>query len=186
VGSSRSRSDAELLAAAVGDRDAFTAFYRRYERMILAYLRRRAGDPELAADLCAETFAAALVGAVGYRPEHDSAAPWLFGIARNVLNRSLRTERVEVSARMRLGMSERLVLSDADLERVDELASTDGSVLALLADLPAIQRDAVQARIVEELSYGEVARRLQCSELVARQRVSRGISKLRDRLEDQQ
>lgn len=175
-----------MLAASVGDRDAFAAFYRRYERMILAYLRRRAGDPELAADLCAETFAAALVGAVGYRAQHESAAPWLFGIARNVLSTSLRTERVQVSARMRLGMSERLVLSDADLERVDELASTDGSVLALLADLPAVQRDAVQARIVEELSYGEVAMRLQCSELVARQRVSRGISKLRDRLEDQQ
>ena len=74
------RSDAELLAASHGARDAFTEFYRRYEQMILAYFSRRVADPELTADLCAETFAAALIGARGYRPEYETAAPWLFTV----------------------------------------------------------------------------------------------------------
>jgi RNA polymerase sigma factor (sigma-70 family) len=178
-------SDAELLARSVGNREEFTAFYRRYERPVLAYMVRRVGDPQLSADLCAETFAAALVGAGSYVPQQDSAAPWLFGIARNVLASSLRAGRVEAAARVRLGMRDPLVLTDQELERVDELASSEGTVLALLADLPATQRAALAARILDELPYRDVAERLACSELVARQRVSRGLSALRARLEEQ-
>jgi len=82
-------------------------------------------------------------------------------------------------------MRDPLVLTDQELERVDELASSAGTVLALLADLPATQRDALAARIRDELPYRDVAERLACSELVARQRVSRGLSALRARLEEQ-
>ena len=53
-------SDAVLLAGTRADPDAFAAFYRRYERLVLGYLLRRTGDPELAGDLAAEVFAAAL------------------------------------------------------------------------------------------------------------------------------
>jgi RNA polymerase sigma-70 factor (ECF subfamily) len=175
-----------LLARSAGDGEAFTAFYRRYERPILGYLVRRVGDPQLAADLCAETFAGALVGAGSYRADHDSAAPWLFGIARNVLGSSMRAGRVEAQARQRLGMRDSLVLSDDDLDRVEDLASADPSVLGFLADLPAAQREAVEARILEELPFRDVAQRLQCSELVARQRVTRGLSTLRSRMEGRQ
>ena len=80
-------------------------------------------------------------------------------------------------------MREPLVLTDADLERVTEVASDDGLLLALLAELPVPQREALEARVIEELSYPEVAARLKCSELVARQRVSRGLARLRARLE---
>jgi RNA polymerase sigma factor (sigma-70 family) len=183
MGFSADRSDGELLAGCAGDREAFTAFYRRYERVVLAFLNGRVRDPQLAADLCAETFAAALAGAASYRPEYESAAPWLFGIARNVLGSSLRAGRVEARARRRIGMREPLVLTDEDLERVVEIGSGDGVVLALLAELPGGQRRALEARVIEELAYPEVAERLKCSELVARQRVSRGLAMLRARLE---
>lgn len=175
-------SDAELLSCSAGERDAFAGFYRRYERPVLGFFARRVGDPELAADLCAETFAAALAGAGSYRPEQETAAPWLFGIARNVLGSSIRAGRVEASARARVGMLEPLLLTDMDLERVSELASNDGVVLALLTELPVAQREALEARVIEELSYPEVAERLECSELVARQRVSRGLGRLRARM----
>jgi RNA polymerase sigma factor (sigma-70 family) len=178
------RSDAELLALSHGDRVAFTEFYGRYERMILAYFSRRVADPELTADLCAETFAAALIGARGYRPERDTAAPWLFGIARNLLNNSLRKRRIQASARLRLGMREPLLLDDEDLERINQTGS-ETAVVALLETLPIVQRDAVRARILDELSYAEMADRLECSELVARQRVSRGLSRLREQLGDE-
>jgi RNA polymerase sigma factor (sigma-70 family) len=178
------RSDAELLAQCGGDREAFTTFYRRYEAGVLGFLARRVGDPQLAADLCAETFAAALVGASSYRPQYESAAPWLFGIARNVLGASLRAGRVEAGARRRLGMLKPLVLTDEDLERIDETATDGTAVLELMAKLPPPQRAALEARVLDELSYRDVAKRLECSELVARQRVSRALSSLRARLED--
>jgi DNA-directed RNA polymerase specialized sigma24 family protein len=78
------RTDAELLAK--GDAEAFAEFYRRHVRRIAGYLTRAAGDPEVGADLTAETFAAALAGAKRNQPERAAPATWLFGIAANKLS----------------------------------------------------------------------------------------------------
>ena len=51
--------DGALLALVRSEPEAFGMFYRRYERSVLGYFMRRTGDAEVAADLAAETFAAA-------------------------------------------------------------------------------------------------------------------------------
>ncbi|MGH3026091.1 MAG: RNA polymerase sigma factor, partial [Gaiellaceae bacterium] len=91
-------TDAELLDAIKSDPSAFAAFYDRYETAIVGYLLRRTKDAELAADLTAEVFAAALTGAARYRPQNATAAPWLFTIAQHTLARSVRRGRVEARA----------------------------------------------------------------------------------------
>ena len=133
---STSCSDAVLLAGTRADPDAFAAFYRRYERLILGYMLRRTGDPELAADLSAEVFASALRSARRYRPEGPSAVGWLLTIAQRILASSRRRGRVEARARRRVGIREAVVLSGEDLERIEALASLDGQSLALLDGLP--------------------------------------------------
>jgi DNA-directed RNA polymerase specialized sigma24 family protein len=55
-------SDEALPLAARRDADAFGEFYRRHARPLAGYLVRRTADVEAAADLLAETFAAALTG----------------------------------------------------------------------------------------------------------------------------
>ena len=174
-------SDAQLLAAiAHCDDRAFSAFYRRHLRMVVGWYARRT-DPELAADLTAEVFAAVLIGSARYEPIHDSAAGWLLGIARNVLGHSVRRGQVDARARQRLGAAP-LTVEDDDLARVLELADDQASsVRALLASLPADERAAVRARVIEERDYGEIARSLGCSEMVVRKRVSRGLARLRAR-----
>ncbi|WP_053227114.1 RNA polymerase sigma factor [Solirubrobacter soli] len=98
--------DADLLSAAARrDGDAFAAFYRRHESLVLGYLRRRVGEPELAFDLAAETFAAALLSAGRYRGSEGPATAWLLGIAHNKLLESLRRGRVEAAARRKLRSS---------------------------------------------------------------------------------
>jgi RNA polymerase sigma factor (sigma-70 family) len=134
----------------------------------------------VAADLTAETFAAALRSRATHDPARGDARGWLFGIARNVLASSLRRGQVEDDARRRLGM-ERLVLDDAALARIEELHGAPA--LAALDELPPDQRVAVAGRVVEERSYEELAALLRCSESVVRQRVSRGLRTLRTRLE---
>jgi len=62
-----SGEDADLLCAAVADPAAFARFYRRHVRGVIAFFHRRTGDAETAADLTAETFAAALVARRRYR-----------------------------------------------------------------------------------------------------------------------
>lgn len=178
-------SDSELLAASRSNPDAFAAFYDRYERSVVGYFARRTGDPEVAADLTAEVFAAALGASHRYRPENPSAAGWLFAIAHNKLLKSLRRGRVEVEARRRLGIDEPIEFAAAELEKVESAAGSGSWVIELLNRLPALQRDAIRARIVDERSYPDIAGELQTSELVIRQRVSRGLSKLRAELKEQ-
>jgi RNA polymerase sigma factor (sigma-70 family) len=177
--------DAQLLAAtARGDADAFAMFYRRHLDVVIAFALRATGDRELAADLTAEVFAVALASSRRYQPLHATAAPWLIGIAHNKLRESRRRGRVQDAVRRRLQIAP-LALYDEDLQRVDELAAAgDGRVLAAVEQLPPSERDAVRARIVDERDYGELAAELRCSESVVRQRVSRGLARMRRRLSE--
>jgi RNA polymerase sigma factor (sigma-70 family) len=181
-------SDGELLAAVVaGDGQAFATFYRRHLPCVVGFLLRETGDREVTADLTAEVFAAVFLVARRFRPRGaGSARPWVLGIARNKLLESRRHGRVEDRARRRLGFEPEL-LDDDDLARVDELAAGPGNaVLELVEELPDRQREAVRARVLEDREYGEIARKLNCSELVARQSVSRGLSRLRDRMTERE
>jgi RNA polymerase sigma-70 factor (ECF subfamily) len=105
------------------------------------------------------------------------------GIARNKLRESRRRHRIENSARRRVGL-DRVELTDADLERIDELISLEAGVVALFDSLPPALREAVGQRVIEERSYEEIAEQLSCSESVVRQRVSRGLRSLRSQLEE--
>jgi RNA polymerase sigma factor (sigma-70 family) len=175
--------DDELLARFTeGDAEAFITFYRRHLAAILGFFLRRTRDPELTADLTAEVFAAALLAAKRYRPGERPALAWLYGIAAHKLADSRRRGRVEDEARRRLALAP-LTLDDDDLARVEQTADT-GAAERALAALPPSQRDAVLARVVEELPYAEIADRMRCSELVVRQRVSRGLRTLRRQVGD--
>ena len=176
-------SDERLLAAiAARDGDAFGVFFRRHLSPTVGYLLRETRDREVAADLAAEVFSAVLLSAKRYRPERDTAAPWVLAIARNVLGASRRRWRVEDRARRRLGF-EPIELDDYDLQRTEELADQRGGVLALVELLPDDERDAVRARVIDERGYGEIAAEMRCSELVVRKRVSRGLGRLRKQVE---
>jgi len=176
-------SDEELLEIGLGDAEALGVLYDRYEDPMLAFFRRATGRADLAADLTAEVFAAAL-GSIGrFRPDLGSVRSWLFGIARHELAQMWRRRRVETEARRRMGM-EPLMLGDEELRRIDELACGGEASLRLLAELPGEQREAVRGRVIDERDYAELAAELRCSEMVVRQRVSRGLRALRARMGD--
>ena len=178
MGDAESRDQELLRRIAGGDEQAFADFYRNHLDGVVAFFRRRVPDGELAFDLAAETFAAVVSSAHAYEGDGPAVA-WLYGIARNKLRESLRRGRVEAGARERLGMS-RIALDDRDLERVEERAGAGGHQLdEQLAALPEPIRRALLARLVEERSYTDIAAELQCSEQVARQRVHRGLTRLR-------
>ena len=65
-----SPTDDELLAA--GDVASFEQFYRRHFEGVLAFFARRAATREQAADLTAETFAAAFVARRRSAPAADA------------------------------------------------------------------------------------------------------------------
>ena len=145
--------DAELLAGS--DADSFAEFYRRHARRLAGWLMRMTGDAEVAADLTAETFAAALVGRRSYDPERGAPATWLYGIAAHKLNDWRRPGSAENRARVRLGM-ERIELSAEDVSEFERLGS-EVSLVELLEELPGEQRDALRARLLDERGYSEIA-----------------------------
>ena len=161
--------------------DSFDALYVRFREPVLGYFARRVGEPEVAADLMAETFARALVHYKSAPP--DEPAAWLFTIARNLLIDSARRGRVEASARRRLGL-EPIELDDRDLERIAEIAEADDLAQTVKDALSAAEYEALHARAVQEESYAELALRLRCSEAVARKRVSRAIAHVRAAIGD--
>jgi RNA polymerase sigma factor (sigma-70 family) len=175
--------NALLFAAAEGDAAAFETFYVRWLPVVARFHLRRVGSREAAFDLTAETFAAVVVACGRFDPTKGSAANWLFSIAEHKLADSLRRGRVEARARRELGHRP-IVLEDDDLLRVEELASrAEGARLDdLLAELPAQQRAAIRAHVLDERPYANIAAELDCSEAVVRQRVHRGLRRLRERL----
>ena len=176
--------DALLVAVAAGESGAFEVFYRAWLPSVTRFHLRRARSRELAFDLTAETFAAVVVSCAEFDPARGPAAAWLFGIAEHKLADSVRRARVESSARRRLQL-EPIALRDGDLDRVDELASAghDQLLAQLLAQLPEPQREAVTARVLDERSYRQIASEMSCSEAVVRQRVHRGLARLREGLQ---
>jgi DNA-directed RNA polymerase specialized sigma24 family protein len=149
------------------DVDGFVELYRVWERPILGYCMRLTGRPDLAADLAAETFARALEGVRAFDPRRGRLGQ--------------RRGRIDASARDRLGMPV-LVVDDHAAEAIDRVQASMSGVAEALDELPAEQRAAIEQRVVEDRSYAQIAAQLECSEAVARQRVSRGLRALRTRV----
>jgi RNA polymerase sigma-70 factor (ECF subfamily) len=167
-------TDEDLLASA--DAEDFGTFYDRHAKTLLGYFMRRTGDPEVAADLTAETFASAIVARSRFRPGGSPAIAWLFTIAHRRLADYQRRGHVERRMRRALQMERRPIgADDAALIRL----LGDDSAETLLAALGPDQREAVAGHVVAERSYPELAVALNVSEATVRQRVSRGLATLR-------
>jgi RNA polymerase sigma factor (sigma-70 family) len=172
--------DRRLLERASSAPEAFAVFYRRHESAVVAFLGRLSGDAQLTVDLTAETFARAYGAREQFDPARGEARAWLLGIARNVLAASLERGRVESQARERLGM-ETLRVSEQTISGVEMIVIESGEAVVRewLDGLPASERDAVRRRVLDDASYAQIAAELSCSQAVVRQRVSRGLSRLR-------
>jgi RNA polymerase sigma-70 factor (ECF subfamily) len=167
-------SDEELLAAK--SPEALGVFYDRYARALLGYFARRTSDPEAAADLVAETFASAIVARRRFKLDGTPASAWLFTIAARRLADYRRRGHADRRILRSLAI-ERPTLSEEDADMIRVLA--DDATVALLADLPSDQREAVAGHVVDERDYADLAREANVSEAAVRQRVSRGLSALR-------
>ncbi len=171
-------SDTELLESATPD--AFAALFDRHALLLRRWLRAETRDGDAAADLLAETFAQAWAKRRSFRAGRDESAwPWLFGIARNLVRQWRRRGVVEQRGRHQLGM---LLRYDGE-PYVDDDAAPDAELAEAVADalsrLPSSQREALRLRVVDDLDYAEIARRLSVRPGTARIRVHRALQSIR-------
>ena len=104
------------------------------------------------------------------------AAPWLFGIARNVLAGAVRERAIPRDGRRRVGLEAAESLA---APRETWLAGLDEDLAAALDTLPDTQRRAVELRVLDGSAYDEIGRELDISPGAARVRVHRGLAALR-------
>jgi len=177
-------TDAELLERSSHDPGAFRELYERYAERIHAFHRSRTRDPDAALDLTAETFAQAWENRRSFADQREgSCGPWLFGIARNLLLRSVRDGRLAREASRRLHLTVRDAQVAPGPEWIDGLDESIEVALAEALDgLPRAQYLAVTGRVLRDESYDGIARELDCSPGAARIRVSRGLAALRTAL----
>lgn len=176
----QSSSDADLLLLTHREPEAFGCFYDRHVEAIAQFFVKRTTCAQTAADLTAETFAEALRCTSRYRPRNGDARGWLFGIAKNRLNRYQR--KAIISARsLRLLRIEELQLDNETLERMEAWLDAAPQIAQLrhaLRDMSPALRDAVILRVGHNLAFEEVSKRLGCSVGAARVRVTRALSQL--------
>ena len=176
------RSDADVIRDAREDPDCFRIVYDRYAERLHRFFWRRTRDSDVALELTAETFARAWVGKERFRDlAGGSAGPWLFAIARRVLMATVEQRRLEGTALDKLRVE--TVPRPTQTPDPNWLEGLDADLEAALGELPEAQRQAVVLRVLGGLPYTTIASRVGCTSTAARIRVSRGLTRLRARLE---
>jgi RNA polymerase sigma factor (sigma-70 family) len=172
VSTHRSADDSAVIARSLSEPDAFAVIFERHFDEILRYLRRR--FPAEAEELAADTFIVAFDRRESYQALGDSARPWLYGIASNLLHKRRRREARSLRAYARSAGRDGPPSNEfADaIERLD--AERQSAALArALGRLRAEDRDTLLLYSLGALSYEEVALALAVPVGTVRSRLAR-------------
>jgi RNA polymerase sigma-70 factor, ECF subfamily len=175
--------DAALVAAAREDATAFAAIYRRYATRVYRYCYARTHNGQVAEDLTAQTFLAALEGIGRFRGD-GSVAAWLFGIAANVCKGYYRFQRRHQQAPLET-VSERTDVHMPDLERHTYRQSILDCALRVLPELSEERQEVLRLRFVAGLDTAETAAVMGKRRGAVRKLLSRAVDDLRKRCLDE-
>jgi RNA polymerase sigma factor (sigma-70 family) len=180
------RTDAELLSgAASGDAQAYSIFFRRHVQAVTTYAIRRCATPEDVSDLVGDCFLVALQAAERYRPETETALPWLFGISRRLVSRQRRRN----ASRSRLLTKASNVFprfTESEEEAVAAALDAARQAPALeeaLRRLSKSEREVLELVAYDGLTPSEAAYSLGITPNAARLRLSRARRSVRESLE---
>ncbi|MGD0246617.1 MAG: sigma-70 family RNA polymerase sigma factor [Streptosporangiaceae bacterium] len=176
-------SDGAVIAASLETPGAFGVIFDRHGSTLLRFLARRV-DPAEAEDLLGEVFRIAFERRQAFERDRDSARPWLYGIAANLVAKHYRGEARRLRAMARVAAArvcaERL-LDDDPAERAVAAADAGarwGRVVDAIGALPEAERQVLLLFAWEELSYDEIAQALGVPVGTVRSRLSRGRARL--------
>ncbi|MGH7541009.1 MAG: RNA polymerase sigma factor [Gemmatimonadota bacterium] len=160
-----------------GDDRAWRVLYDRHADLVFRLAHRIVGEREAALDIVQDTYVQAASAIHGFRGD-SSFRSWLASIALNAARTHVRRR----ARRREVGFD--AVGEPAASGRPADAAVADADLadraLAFARSLPDQQRDAVLLRVIEGLSYREIARALGTSAGSVRVSYHHGIHKLRE------
>ena len=169
--------------AGAGDRTAIAEFERLYRanvQAVMAYFARRSGDPNVVADLTADTFVAVITSFGAFDPRKGTPRAWIFGIARRVYASYWEAHGHQQHKLQRLAGRRDLEPDQVEelLDRIDaERAGRD--LVAALASLPERDRAVIELVDLAGLRPKEAAAALGLPPGVVRMRLMRTRARLR-------
>jgi len=176
-------SDQALMQhIAGGDADAFDEIYRRHSHHALSQARKLCASRELAEDVAQETFISLWRSAHRYRPGLGSVSVWLSSIVRN--------RAIDAWRRAAARPAETPAYEDGPGQLHSAIGAGTppperAAVLALIAELPAAQKEAVFLAYFGAMTHAEIATWADAPIGTIKGRIRLGLEKLREGLEDE-
>ena len=171
-------SDAEIVGRSTnGDAKAFGELFWRHNGTVHGYLARRAGR-DTADDLVAEVWLRAFRDRANFDPHYADARPWLYGIARNVLNGHWR-QMSKAPPLLPVAVSDPWPEFEAHIDLNERRADLMDALEALTDD----EREALLLVAWERMSAASIALMLDVPPSTVRNRLHRARMIMRRRLD---
>jgi RNA polymerase sigma-70 factor (ECF subfamily) len=158
-----------------GDVDAFEALYRMYWQRLYAFAFRYVHSKEDAEEVAQEVFFRIWRRRVHWAPA-GAVRNYLYLAVRNAARDRL--ERAAVARRWRVGQVEPGPEIQCDLEAEEFAAAVERA----LTELPPKRSAVCKLRLIDGLSYAQIADRLGICEKTVETQLARGLKALRDQI----
>ena len=180
------RDEVLLRRSADGDEGAFAEIYRRHQPPIFRFALRMTGSPWAAEEVVQDVFLMLVREPRKYDPEKGTLGAFLFGVARNRVMKH--AERAPRELQLAETPDGNIAPSIEPVESMTpahwaELRERRSHVRSAVLELPVEFREAVSLCLLEEMSYEEAARLLNCPVGTIRSRLHRGRALLLAKLE---
>jgi len=177
-----------LRLAAKGDEEAFVCLYRRHQGAIYRYALRMTGSAGSAEEITQDVFLVLAQQPKRYDINRGELGAFLFGIARNLARKHWEHARPEISLDAEAGDCPAPAAQLPDSRAGDPGAlfareQTAALVRAAVMSLPGDYREVIVLCELEEKSYEEAAKLLDCPLGTVRSRVHRARALLMAKLE---
>ncbi len=174
-------SDAVAIEESMSDPAAFAVIFDRHASRLHRFLARRV-EPADAESLLGDVFRIAFERRASFDTARESARPWLYGIATNLIARHRRSEARRLRAMASLASSridgDHDVVGDRAAQSLDAVSEWSTVVDAIDA-LPNAERHALMLYVWEDLSYEDIAAALDVPVGTVRSRLNRARRRLR-------
>lgn len=168
-------SDDLLQRLRSGDAAAARELDERYRAALVRYAYRLLGDTTAAEDVVQETFVRAL--GAGAMPQRTK--PWLYQAVRNACS----NRRRDAARRGDLHLASDAALAASQTGHLTRLVRAEerAALRAILAEMPAAEREVLDLRYGEDLTREEIAEVLGIEASVVKSRLYEGMQRLRSR-----